>query len=193
MTDHADDDRHRDRVEGSTTGTRFNIINISQHRHPQNSYKLAISNNTIKATDLKQVKDLNGAPLKTFDPGYMNTTCCISRISFIDGDKGILRYRGIPIEQLAASSNYLECAYLLNYGQLPDKKQYEMWSTSIMEHVHVSEDLVRMHSTFRYDAHPMGMITAAFAALGTLYPEQNPALAGQDMYSKIKGLLVFIS
>mmetsp|Transcript_16477 Transcript_16477/g.40766 ORF Transcript_16477/g.40766 Transcript_16477/m.40766 type:complete len:494 (+) Transcript_16477:169-1650(+) len=156
-------------------------ITITDNRNGK-SYKLAISNNTIKATDLKQVKDLNGAPLKTFDPGYMNTTCCISRISFIDGDKGILRYRGIPIEQLAASSNYLECAYLLNYGQLPDKKQYEMWSTSIMEHVHVSEDLVRMHSTFRYDAHPMGMITAAFAALGTLYPEQNPALAGQDIY-----------
>ena len=75
-------------------------ITITDNRNGK-SYTLAITDNTIKATDLKQVKDAKGAPLKTFDPGYMNTTCCISKISFIDGDKGILRYRGIPIEQLA--------------------------------------------------------------------------------------------
>ncbi len=120
----------------------FSVHDNKHHIHKETyshttSYKLAITNNTIKATDLKQVKDANGAPLKTFDPGYMNTTCCISRISFIDGDKGILRYRGIPIEQLAAQSNYLEVAYLLNYGNLPDASQLKSWNTAIMEHVHV--------------------------------------------------------
>ncbi|CAD7927000.1 unnamed protein product [Amoebophrya sp. A25] len=162
-------------------GAAAETITITDNRTGK-SYKVPIKDNTIKATDLKQVKSAEGLPLKTYDPGYMNTTCCVSRISYIDGDKGILRYRGIPIEQLAEKSCYLEVAYLLNFGNLPSKKQMQNWETSIMEHAHVHEDLVKMHATFRYDAHPMGMITAAFAAMGTIFPEQNPALAGQDIY-----------
>jgi len=146
------------------------------------SYNLKITDNTIKATDLKQIKDPTGKIMKTFDPGYMNTTCCISRISFIDGDKGILRYRGIPIETLAEKSNFLEVSFLLIYGALPTKPQLTNWEQRIMGHSFVHQDMQSMHQTFRYDAHPMGMLTAAFAALGTLHPEQNPALAGQDIY-----------
>jgi len=159
-------------------------ITITDNRNGK-SYNLKITNNTIRPTDLKQIKNANGKPLKTFDPGYMNTTCCVSKISFIDGDKGILRYRGIPIEQLAEKSNYLECAYLLQYGDLPNKEQYDRWHKTIMEHSHVSEEMVKLHDTFRYDAHPMGMITAAFAAMGTLYTDQNPALVGNDVYKNI--------
>jgi len=102
-------------------------ITVTDNRSGK-SYTLAVTDNTIKATDLKQIKDGKGAPLKTFDPGYMNTTCCISRISFIDGDKGILRYRGIPIEQLAEKSNFLEVAYLLLYGDLPSAAQWKQWN-----------------------------------------------------------------
>lgn len=146
------------------------------------TYKLPINDNTIRATDLKQIKSPNGAILKTFDPGYMNTTCCISRISYIDGDKGILRYRGIPIEVLAEKSNFLEVSFLLINGCLPTKDQLDSWSDRVMNHSFVHSDMEAMHQTFRYDAHPMGMLTAAFAALGTLHPEQNPALAGQAIY-----------
>lgn len=95
-------------------------VTVTDNRNGK-SYTLKVTNNTIKPPDLKQIKDSKGKPLKTYDPGYMNTTCCISRISFIDGDKGILRYRGIPIEQLAEKSSYLEVAYLLNWGELPTK------------------------------------------------------------------------
>lgn len=95
-------------------------VTITDDRNGK-QYKLKITDNTIKATDLKQIKDKDGKPLKTFDPGYMNTTCCISTISFIDGDKGILRYRGIPIEQLAEKSDFVETSYLLLYGDLPNK------------------------------------------------------------------------
>jgi len=147
------------------------------------TYKLEIKDDTIRATDLKQIKGVNGAILRTFDPGYMNTTCCISRISFIDGDKGILRYRGIPIEQLAEKSTFLETAFLLIYGGLPDTQQLAAWDEKVMNHSFVHQDMKLMHEQFRYDAHPMGMLTSAFAALGTLHPEQNPALAGQGIYA----------
>lgn len=164
-----------------TEAKKEDTITVVDNRNGK-SYTLKITNNTIKPTDLKQIKNADGKPLKTFDPGYMNTTCCISKISFIDGDKGILRYRGIPIEQLAEKSNFVEVCYLLNYGELPNKAQLSKFNQSLMEHSFVSEEMVKLHACFRYDAHPMSMITAAFAAFGSLFPEQNPALAGQDIY-----------
>merc|ERR1711998_146986 len=102
------------------------------------------------------------------------------------GDKGILRYRGIPIEQLAEKSDFLEVSYLLLYGNLPDKAQLKTWTTGVMENVHVHSDMKKLHESFRYDAHPMGMIVSAFAALGTIHPEANPALAGQDVYKNME-------
>lgn len=157
-------------------------ITIVDNRNGK-SYTLKITNNTISPPDLKQIKNADGKPLKTFDPGYMNTCCCISTISFIDGDKGILRYRGYPIEQLADKSSFTECCYLLNYGELPSKPQLDRFNKSLVEHMcSVSTEMIDLHKAFRYDAHPMAMIGAAFAALGAFFPDQNPSLVGQDIY-----------
>ena len=145
-------------------------------------YELKITDGTIRATDLKQIQH-DGKPLKTFDPGYMNTTCCISKISFIDGAKGILRYRGYPIEQLAEKSNFLETAFCLLYGELPSGSQMKTWEQTVMSHSYVHIDLKQLHDCFRYNAHPMGMFVSAMAAMGTMHPGQNPALAGQGIYA----------
>lgn len=99
---------------------------------------------------------------------------------------GILRYRGYPIEQLAEKSSFLEVAYLLVYGNLPDKEQFRYFNNRIMRHTYVPEDLKQMIRSFRYDAHPMGMVISLVAALSTLHPEANPALAGQDVYNDYK-------
>jgi len=137
---------------------------------------IPIEDDNIKATDLKKVG------LQSFDPGYMNTTCCVSRISFIDGGKGILRYRGIPIEVLAAQSDFTESAFLLLRGELPTRPQLDEWKKDIMSYSMVHSDVATIIKAFRYDAHPMGMFISAFAAMGTLHPEQNPALTSQSIY-----------
>jgi citrate synthase len=138
---------------------------------------ITVDNNCIKATDLKQLG------LQSFDPGYMNTTCCVSRISFIDGGKGILRYRGVPIEVLAEKSDFVECAFLIMRGELPTKAQLMEWKNDLMSHSMVHSDVATIIRAFRYDAHPMGMFISAFAALGTLHPEQNPCLTSQNIYN----------
>mmetsp|Transcript_81161 Transcript_81161/g.216875 ORF Transcript_81161/g.216875 Transcript_81161/m.216875 type:complete len:518 (-) Transcript_81161:182-1735(-) len=170
-------------VADPVSGTN-DTITVTDNRTGK-SYTLPITDNTIKANDLKQVKSPDGAPLKTYDPGYMNTTCCISKISFIDGDKGILRYRGYPIEQLAEKSSFVEVAYLLVYGELPTAPQLAEWNRNIMRHSMIHNDMYKLHEAFRYDAHPMGMLVSALAAKGTLHPEANPALAGQDCYKDL--------
>jgi len=146
------------------------------------SYDIKITDNTIKGGDLKAIKGTDGQGLMTFDPGYGATTCCVSKISFIDGDKGILRYRGIPIEQLAEKSSYMETSFLVLYGELPTAAQLQKFEKEVMQHSFINQDLNKMTECFRYDAHPMGMLCAAFAALGTLHPEANPAIAGQNIY-----------
>jgi len=138
--------------------------------------ELKIKDKTIRALDLKELG------LKTYDPGYGGTICCTSKISFIDGDKGILRYRGYPIEQLAEKSTFPEVAFLLTHGELPTKDQLVRFEKDLMRHSLVHKDLQEFICKFRYDAHPMGMLTAAMATLGTLVPEANPALAGQGVY-----------
>jgi citrate synthase len=120
--------------------------------------------------------------IRLYDPGYTNTISCTSRICFIDGDKGILLYRGIPIEQLAEKSTFLEVSYLLLYGNLPSQKQLDYFNGRIMKHTYVHEDIKAMMKQFRYDAHPMGMLVSTVAAVGTLHPEANPALSGQQVY-----------
>ena len=143
------------------------------------SITIPVQDETIKATDLKALG------VKVYDPGFMNTASCISKISYIDGDKGILRYRGIPIEQLAEKSTFPEVAFLLLYSQLPSKTQLSEFDQNLMLHSMVHQDLGKLHECFRYDAHPMGMFISAMAALGTMHPEQNPALASQSIYSDI--------
>jgi citrate synthase len=136
------------------------------------TYELPIENGTVKAMDLRQIKvSADDFGLMTYDPAYMNTASCKSRITFIDGDKGILRYRGYPIEQLAEKSNHLEVAYLILYGELPTRTQYEDWVFNITHHTIVHENVKDLMAGFRYDAHPMGMLLSTVGALSTFYPE----------------------
>jgi citrate synthase len=136
------------------------------------SYELPVENGTIRALDLRQIK--TGADdfgLMTYDPAFTNTAACKSRITFIDGDKGILNYRGYPIEQLAEKSTFLETAYLLLNGELPKRPEYEAWAHDVTHHTMVHENIKELVAGFRYDAHPMGVLMSTVAALSTFYPE----------------------
>ena len=136
------------------------------------SYEIPITDGTIRAIDLRQIKtDAQDFGLMTYDPAFMNTASCRSRITYIDGDKGILRYRGYPIEQLAEKSSYLEVAYLLLNGELPTKKQHDEWVHHITFHTMLQESLKKFVDGFNYDAHPMGMLIATVAAMSTFYPD----------------------
>ena len=135
------------------------------------SYEIPIENGAIKALDLRQIKACDDTGLMTYDPGFTNTAACKSRITFIDGDKGILNYRGYPIEQLAEKSTFLETAYLLLQGELPTRAQQETWVYGVTHHTMVHENIKELVSGFRYDAHPMGVLMSTVAALSTFYPE----------------------
>jgi citrate synthase len=135
-------------------------------------YELPITNGTIKALDLRQIKvSADDFGLMTYDPAFMNTALCKSKITFIDGDKGILRYRGYPIEQLAEKSNFLETAWLILYGELPTKSQYDEWVHNITTHTLIHENIKKLMDGFHYDAHPMGMLISTVAALSTFYTD----------------------
>jgi citrate synthase len=136
------------------------------------SYELPISDGTIKATELRQIRvSEDDFGIMTYDPAFMNTASCRSAITFIDGDKGILRYRGYPIEQLAETCSFLEVAYLLLEGELPTSAQLEKWEHEVMGHTYVHTNLTKFLEGFRYDAHPMGMMLGAVGALSTFYPD----------------------
>ncbi|HQT91242.1 MAG TPA: citrate/2-methylcitrate synthase, partial [Candidatus Kryptobacter bacterium] len=135
-------------------------------------YEMPIENGAIRGMDLRQIKVKDDDfGLMSYDPAFMNTASCKSTITFIDGDKGILRYRGYPIEQLAEKSTYLEVAYLIVYGELPTKTQLDDWKYNITHHTFVHENVKKFMDGFHYDAHPMGMFTSTMAALSTFYPE----------------------
>jgi citrate synthase len=136
------------------------------------TYELPIKSGAIKALDFRQMKtSADDVGLMTYDPAFNNTACCISRVSFIDGDKGILRYRGYPIEVLAERSNYLETAYLILYGELPTRQQLADWTYSVTHHTFIHESIKKFLDGFHYDAHPMGMLISTIAALSTFYPD----------------------
>ncbi|KAF0240273.1 MAG: citrate synthase [bacterium] len=135
-------------------------------------YEVPIKDGTIKAMDLRQIttgEDDFG--LMSYDPAFTNTASCKSSITFIDGDKGILRYRGYPIEQLAEKSTYLETAYLILNGELPTKAQLDSWAHTITNHTMIPENIKKSIDGFRYDAHPMGMLLSVAGALSTFYPD----------------------
>ena len=135
-------------------------------------YELPIEDGTIKAMDLRQIKTADDDfGLMTYDPAFMNTASCKSRITFIDGDKGILEYRGYPIDQLAEKSTYLEVAYLLLYGELPNASQLAAWTKNITYHTFINENIKKVIDGFHYNAHPMGMFEATLGALSTFYPD----------------------
>eukprot|EP00474_Spongospora_subterranea_P008579 CRZ09037.1 hypothetical protein [Spongospora subterranea] len=152
------------------------------------TFVIPIKHNTIKAEDINKIKGVEGDPtgLRSYDPGYLNTSSATSRICYIDGDKGILTYRGYPIEQLAEKSTFMEVSYLLIYGSLPSKDQLQYFSTRILRHTFIHEDLAGMMKSFRYNAHPMGMLISTISAMSTLHPEANPALQGQHVYDTVK-------
>ncbi|MGE0439492.1 MAG: citrate synthase [Gemmatimonadales bacterium] len=136
------------------------------------SYEVPITDGTIKAIDLRAIKTgEDDFGLMTYDPAFMNTAACRSAITFIDGDKGILRYRGYPIEQLAERATFLEVAYLLAEGELPTAAQLEKWTNDITYHTYVHTNIIKFLGGFRYDAHPMGMLLGAVGALSTFYPD----------------------
>jgi len=138
------------------------------------SYELEIKDGTVTAMDFRGVKvSEDDFGLMTYDPAFTNTAHCRSSICFIDGEEGVLEYRGYPIEQLCEKSTYLEVAYLLIYGALPTQGQLEEWTFEITHHTYVHENIKKFVEGFRYDAHPMGMLLATVGALSTFYPEAN--------------------
>ena len=145
--------------------------------------EIAVKNGFIEAKDLGKLKNSEGENLMLYDPGYMQTICCTSKISYIDGDKGILEYRGYPIEELAEKSTFLEVAFLLIFGELPTKAQFAPWEHKVLHHTYLHMDISRMMENFHYDAHPMGVLVSTMSAMSTFQPEQNPALlTGIDPY-----------
>jgi citrate synthase len=146
-------------------------ITITDNRTGK-SYELPITDGTIKAIDLRQIKVADDDfGMMTYDPAFMNTAACRSSITFIDGDRGILRYRGYPIEQLAERASFLEVAYLLCEGELPDRAQLDQWEETIKYHTYVHTNITKFLEGFRYDAHPMGMLLGVCGALSTFYPD----------------------
>src|ERR1700722_1000539 len=138
------------------------------------TYEVPITDDTIRAMGLRQVKvKADDFGMMTYDPSFGNTALCRSKITFIDGDKGILRYRGYPIEELAERSNYLETAYLIVKGELPDREHYDRWENNIKIHTMVHENIKKFMEGYRYDAHPMGMLLGTVGALSTFYPDAN--------------------
>ncbi|MBI2364844.1 MAG: citrate synthase [Deltaproteobacteria bacterium] len=135
------------------------------------TYEIPIKNGAIKATDLFQIKTNEEDGLVTYDPGFMNTASCQSKITYIDGDKGILRYRGYPIEQLAEKSSYLETAYLVLFGELPSQSQLAEWTHNITYHSIIHENIKKLIDGFHHDAHPMGILVSTVGALSTFYPD----------------------
>ena len=141
------------------------------------TYEIPIEHGAIRATDLRQIRvSEDDFGLLSYDPAFMNTASCKSTITFIDGDKGILRYRGYPIEQLAERSTFLETAYLILHGELPTRPQLEEWVYHITHHTMIHENIKKFMDGFHYDAHPMGILVGTVGALSTFYPDAKNIL-----------------
>ncbi|MCA8999918.1 MAG: citrate synthase [Planctomycetaceae bacterium] len=154
------------------------------------TYEIPIQHDTIRAMDLRQIK-VNDSDfgMMAYDPGYTNTASCKSSVTYIDGDEGVLEYRGYPIEQLAEKSSFLEVAYLLLNGDLPNPKQLQDWEHDIAIHTVVHENIKRQMESFRYDAHPMGMLISTVAALSTFYPEAKQVHCQENRWLQIQRLI----
>jgi len=154
------------------------------------SYRVPIENGTIRAMDLRQIKTgPEDFGLMTYDPAFMNTASCRSTITFIDGDRGILRYRGYPIEVLAEHCSFLEVAFLLLFGELPTEIELKNWVLEITHHTMLHENTKKFMEGFRYDAHPMAMLVSTVAALSTIYPEARAVHDGDNRLLQIKRLI----
>jgi citrate synthase len=159
-------------MDGKSTATKENdTLSVTDNRTGK-SYDIEIKDGTVRAMDLRQIKENDeDFGLMTYDPGFTNTASCRSAITYIDGEKGILEHRGIPIEQLCEQSSFLEVAYLLINGVLPTEDQLSEWTHEITHHTYVHENIKDFMNGFRHDANPMGMLLASVGALSTFYPE----------------------
>src|ERR1700727_3932701 len=153
----------------SASKTTRDTLSITDNRTGQ-QIEIPIKHDTIRAIDLRPIKvKADDFGLMGYDPAFTNTASCASKITYIDGDKGILRYRGYPIETLAEKSTYLETAYLILHGELPTKSQLSDWAYHISHHTFIHESIKKFLDGFHYDAHPMGMMISTIAALSTYY------------------------
>ncbi|MDQ4071680.1 MAG: citrate synthase [Actinomycetota bacterium] len=192
--DQTQDHQHGDGL--ATTGA--DSLSVTDNRTGE-QYEVAITDGTVRAMDFRQMKvDDDDFGLMTYDPAFTNTAHCRSDITYIDGDAGVLEYRGYPIGQLCEESTYLEVAYLLIYGELPTEDQLEEWIFEITHHTFVHENIKLFVEGFRYDAHPMGMLLATTGALSTFYPdakkiddETERHMAGVRLIAKMPTLAAF--
>src|ERR1700733_13419688 len=146
-------------------------------------YTLPIVDGTIRANDLQQIAAVEGEHgLMSYDPAFLNTAACRSAITYIDGDAGILRYRGYPIEQVAEQATFLETAYLLLEGELPSAAQLKRGEGDVRGHTYVHTNVTKFLEGFRYDAHPMGMLLGAVGALSTFYPDAKNVADPENRY-----------
>src|SRR5215208_4751398 len=184
--------------DGAVTTAGQDTLSVTDNRTGE-SYELEVSDGTIRAMDLRQIKVADDDfGLMAYDPAYTNTASCRSAITYIDGEAGILQHRGYSIEQLCEHSSYLEVAYLLTFGELPTKAQLDRWVYDVTHHTFVHEDIKNLFETFRYDAHPMGMLLSGVGALSTFYPEakhiddpEERYMAAIRMIAKVPTLAAF--
>jgi citrate synthase len=170
--------RHRDRAPSTTTRgsegrhrVAKDTLTITDNRTGK-AYEVPINEGTIRAIHLRKIKtSAEDFGLMTYDPAFMNTASCRSAITYIDGDRGVLRYRGFPIEQMAEHATFLEVAYLLAEGELPNAAELERWTSDVKYHTYVHTNIIKFLEGFRYNAHPMGMLLGAVSALSTFYPD----------------------
>src|SRR3954470_24296706 len=165
----AEEQNQRD--DGGGVATAAETLSVTDNRTGE-TYEVEIEDGTVKAMDFRQIKvSDDDFGLMTYDPAFTNTASVRSSVCFIDGEAGVLEYRGYPIEQLCEKSSYLEVAYLLIYGELPTSDQLDQWVFEITHHTYVHENIKKFVEGFRHDAHPMGMLLGTVGALSTFYPD----------------------
>jgi citrate synthase len=186
------------REDGGGVATARDTLGVTDNRTGE-TYEFEIKDGVVRAMDFREIKvSDDDFGLMTYDPAFTNTASCRSSVCFIDGEAGVLEYRGYPIEQLCEKSSYLEVAYLLIYGELPTREQLDQWIYEITHHTYVHENIKKFVEGFRYDAHPMGMLLATVGALSTFYPEakkiddpQERHMAAVRMIAKMPTLAAF--
>ncbi len=167
------DDEIQQARDGGGVATAQETLSVTDNRTGQR-YEMEITDGTVRAMDFRGIKvSEDDFGLMTYDPAFKNTASTRSEITYIDGDAGVLEYRGYPIEQLCEHSTYLEVAYLLIYGELPSRQEYESWEHEVTHHTYVHENIKKSMEAFRYNAHPMAMLLATVGALSTFYPGSN--------------------
>src|SRR5919112_4290101 len=177
------------RSDDGGVATAADTLTVTDNRTGE-TYEVPIEDGTVRAMAFRDIKvGENDFGLMTYDPAYTNTASCRSAITYIDGDQGILEYRGYPIEQLAENSTYLEVAYLLIHGDLPTQQQLDEWTHEITIHTYVHENIKAFMQGFRYDAHAMGMLLASVGALSTFYPDAARIQDGDCRYLQVIRLI----